>query len=56
MGVVPNFQTPTFSCKVRTGGKGTARRTKLSKHANNGADDTWFAVGVSFSRMCVDQV
>ncbi|CAL1147252.1 unnamed protein product, partial [Cladocopium goreaui] len=24
---------------VRTGGKGTARRTKLSKHVNNGADD-----------------
>ncbi|CAK9034518.1 Transcription factor BTF3 homolog 4 (Basic transcription factor 3-like 4), partial [Durusdinium trenchii] len=24
---------------VRTGGKGTARRTKLSKHASNGADD-----------------
>ena len=24
--------------EVRTGGKGTARRTKLSKHVNNGAD------------------
>lgn len=50
-GVVPNLQTPSFSYKVRTGGKGTARRTKLSKHANNGADDTWFAVGVS-KKMC----